>query len=432
MFLNRKKISLNNLVNLLFCILPISLTIGSLVVNINLSLFLILSIIYIKNNQLRLNFNYTNGILICFFIYIIFSTFLNVKSLGYEHVIKSIFLLRFLIFYLVIEILLINNILKLKNLFYACLVSVSFVCVDIITQYILGYNMLGFAPWEGRRTGIFTSEGIGGSYIQRFSLFAIFGSLLFFKKKKLLIFFISIVLACVAVFVASNKMSFLLINFSILILLLVGKNYRLIVASAFTASILISIFLIINDKGSSNVHPLKNQYKNFYRLLIATEKVVENNNLDSEKIEIKKRSINLFSHTRIYYTAIESWKNQPVIGNGHKSFRVKCKNVLHKRENLICSTHPHNYQLEILHNYGLIGFFLTLIFALSIIYKLFRSYLSLNKNEKFYLYLLPIGVTFLVEIWPLKSTGMLFTTWNGTIVWLIISLTSVFNLNKKY
>jgi hypothetical protein len=336
-------------------------------------------------------------------------------------------------FYLVVEILLINNVLKLKNLFYVCLVAVSFVSIDIIAQYILGYNLFGFIPWEGRIAGIFTSEGIGGSYIQRFSLFAIFGSLLFFKKKKLLIFFLLIVLVCLAVFVANNKMSFILINFSILILLLVGKNYRLIIASALLTSILISIFLIFNDKGSDDVRKLQDQYKNFYRSLITTETVVESDNLNSGETKIKiKKSINLYSHTRIYFTAIESWKNRLIIGNGHKSFRIKCKNVLHKKENLICSTHPHNYQLEILHDYGLIGFMLILIFVLIKIYKLFKSYLFMNSNEKFYLYLFPIGITFLIEIWPLKSTGMLFTTWNGTIVWLIISLTSIFSLNKKY
>ena len=180
MFLNKKKNSLNNLVNFLFYMLPVSFLIGSLVVNINLSLFLILSITLIQKNKLKFNFNYTNTLLICFFIYIIVATFLNIKVLDYEYLIKSIFLLRFLILYLVVEMLLTNNNLNLKYLFYSSLATVSFVSIDIITQYIFGYNLFGFMPWEGRIAGIFTSEGIGGSYIQKFSLFAIFGSLLFF------------------------------------------------------------------------------------------------------------------------------------------------------------------------------------------------------------------------------------------------------------
>ena len=157
-------------------------------------------------------------------------------------------------------------------------------------------------------------------------------------------------------------------------------------------------------------------------------------NIDLNKTEIKtieKKTINLYSHTRIYFTAIESWKNRLVLGNGHKSFRIICKNILQKKKNLACSTHPHNYHLEILHDYGLIGFVIILIFTLIKLYQLSRSYFSNNNNEKFKLFFLPISILFLIEIWPIKSTGMLLTTWNGTIVWLIISLTSIYTLSKK-
>jgi O-antigen ligase len=426
MFSNKKKNSLYNLINFLFYMLPVSFVIGSLVININLSLFLILSIAYIKKNKLRFNFNYTNVLLICFFIYIIFATLLNIKELDYEYLIKAIFLLRFLILYLVVEILLTSNHLKLKYLFYSSLITVSFVSIDIITQYILGYNLFGFMPWEGRIAGIFTSEGIGGSYIQKFSLFAIFGSLLFFQRNRSLIFFSLVVLVYLAIFVSSNKMSFILINTSILILLLFGKNYRSLTALAFATSVMISIFLILVDSS------MELKYKAFYKNIITTKTIEKNIDLNKTEIKtIEKKTINLYSHTRIYFTAIESWKNRLVLGNGHKSFRIICKNILQKKKNLACSTHPHNYHLEILHDYGLIGFVIILMFTLIKLYQLSRSYFSNNNNEKFKLFFLPISILFLIEIWPIKSTGMLLTTWNGTIVWLIISLTSIYTLSKK-
>ena len=47
------------------------------------------------------------------------------------------------------------------------------------------------------------------------------------------------------------------------------------------------------------------------------------------KLEVnEKTTINLYSHNRIYYTVVESWKNDPIIGGGYKSYRVKCKAVL--------------------------------------------------------------------------------------------------------
>ena len=150
------------------------------------------------------------------------------------------------------------------------------------------------------------------------------------------------------------------------------------------------------------------------------------------KLEVnEKTTINLYSHNRIYYTVVESWKNDPIIGGGYKSFRVKWKDVLHKKKNIICSTHPHNYHLEVLHDFGIIGFILISIFVFLKIYDAFKFHFSSSRNQNYDLYFIPITIIFLSEIWPLKSTGMLFTTWNGTIVWLIVSLTAIYELNKK-
>ena len=33
------------------------------------------------------------------------------------------------------------------------------------------------------------------------------------------------------------------------------------------------------------------------------------------------------------------------------------------------------------------------------------------------------------EVWPIKSTGDLFTSWNGAIVWLIVALSTIANSN---
>ena len=53
-----------------------------------------------------------------------------------------------------------------------------------------------------------------------------------------------------------------------------------------------------------------------------------------------------------------------------------------------------------------------------------------NKNYRPHaMYLIPIVITLLTEIWPIKSTGSLFTTWNGSIVWLIISFSTILNTN---
>jgi len=431
MFSNKKKISVNYLINLLFCFFPISLIIGSLIVNVNLFIFLILSFLYIKKNNYKTNLDYTKIILTCFFLFIIITTFINIKSLNYEYAIKSVFLLRFLILYIIVEILLINNCLNIKKFFITCLLCTAFVSIDIIYQYIFGYDLFGYEQWEGQISGLFYSEGIGGSYIQKLSLFAIFGSIFLFKENyKKYLLFLTILLILTATFVATNRMSFLLMIFTIFLLFLFDKKNRPVVGMSFLAFIITATILINFDKE------IKARYHHFYAKI--TGHYLEENNKEKnnevnidEKKKKKRIPINLVSHTRIFFTAYESWKNKPILGNGYKSFRIKCKDVLHKRKNITCSTHPHNYHLEALHDTGIIGFILLSMFVFLRLYKAFKSHFSSSRNKNYDYYFIPITILFISEIWPLKSSGMLFTTWNGTMVWLIIALTSIYELNKK-
>jgi len=431
MFTN-KKISTVYLTNLSFCFFPISLIIGSPVVNLNLLVFLILSFFHVKKNNYKFKINYANLTLTCFFLFVILSTIINIKSLNYEYALKSVFLLRFLFLYIIVEILLINKSLDLKKFFITCLLCTAFVSLDIIYQFIFGYDIFGYPQHDGQIAGPFYSEGVGGSYVQRFSLFSIFGSLFFFKEKyKKYFLFVIILLISLAVFIATNRMSVLLIIFSIFLLIIFYKKNRLTVVLSFM-TFLLGVLLLFNYNEEINA-----RYVIFYEKIIK-EKGIQYGEEDAAtgewkaKLEVnEKTTINLYSHNRIYYTVVESWKNDPIIGGGYKSFRVKCKDVLHKKKNIICSTHPHNYHLEVLHDFGIIGFILISIFVFLKIYDAFKFHFSSSRNQNYDLYFIPITIIFLSEIWPLKSTGMLFTTWNGTIVWLIVSLTAIYELNKK-
>ena len=43
--------------------------------------------------------------------------------------------------------------------------------------------------------------------------------------------------------------------------------------------------------------------------------------------------------------------------------------------------------------------------------------------------LAPLFILFFVEVWPIKSTGSFFSTWNATFFWLIVSM--IFNSQYK-
>ena len=154
-----KNLSLERITNIIFCLFPLSFILGSLIIHLNLYLFLILSVIYIKKKNYKFNLSYTSNILICFFLFIIISSLINIESIKYDFFLKSILLFRFAILYLVLEVLLINNKINLKNFFISSLVCSSFVSFDIIFQYIFGHDLFGYGPDAGGRlTAVFGEE----------------------------------------------------------------------------------------------------------------------------------------------------------------------------------------------------------------------------------------------------------------------------------
>ena len=114
------------------------------------------------------------------------------------------------------------------------------------------------------------------------------------------------------------------------------------------------------------------------------------------------------SHVKEFYSGYITWKSNKFFGGGAKTFRYNCPKVYHS-----CNTHPHNYYLEILTDLGIIGFFLIISFSILIIYK---SFLLRNPI------LSPFLFIFIGEIFPFKSTGSFFTTFNATFIFLMISI----------
>ena len=123
-------------------------------------------------------------------------------------------------------------------------------------------------------------------------------------------------------------------------------------------------------------------------------------------------------HGKIYLTVIKSFSESKLIGNGPKSFRFKCSKF--KSDKTACSSHPHNYHLEILHDSGIIGFSLLSLFVILFLFQKYKNLrFSLNHLDKIIISLLVLN--FLIEVFPLKSTGSLFSTWTGTILWTSIA-----------
>ena len=122
---------------------------------------------------------------------------------------------------------------------------------------------------------------------------------------------------------------------------------------------------------------------------------------------------------------MDVWGKKPIIGSGIKSFYKECINLeIEKGLEIDCNSHPHNVYLEILVSLGLVGLFLMIIvlyyifhiYCTKCFYK-FKKFDDAKKNVFFFSLL-----TLLVELFPIKSTGSIFSTLNATFIFLMIAL----------
>ena len=198
--LKKQSIKKISIVELLFYILPVSFIAGNLVVTINILLFLIFSFILIKKENLSYRFNNKNWLLIIFFSYLFILTlgqFNNYdvwiqnamdafadepaeknllpiwhrENLTLENhpIFKSFILIRFVLLIFVVDTLFYHKIISLKKFFFSSLICTSFVSLDIIFQYIFGFDVFGMSSNGRYHSGPFGDELVAGGYLQTFS-----------------------------------------------------------------------------------------------------------------------------------------------------------------------------------------------------------------------------------------------------------------------
>lgn len=401
-------------------------------ININLLFFIFFGINYIIFNKLKISLNIKNISLFLFFLLNIFNSLLNLELIGLQNFLKSILLIKFFLFYIILDTLFKHNKIKLKYFFYIILFLSVFISLDMILQFTFGKNLIGYQIHDGRIGGMFGAEAIGGAFLQKLFIPSLIGIIFFIQhiKKYNLLFQVLIFISILtAIFISSNRISFILIIFLIPFIILLFKNFRK--SLILSLVIIIPIFYYIFQNNSE----INKRYIKFFIVVHKYVAIDNTTNTSEEKINLEtgSKSINekfYSDHAKIYYTALKSIKENILFGNGLKSFRYNCNKFL-TEENTLCSTHPHNYHLEILHDTGLVGFFLLTIFVFSLLWKTMIKIKNKNLNHQEKLILALLVINLLIEIFPIKSTGSFFTTWNGTLIWITISLVNYIIYEKK-
>jgi O-antigen ligase len=404
-------------INFLFSLIPLSFIAGNLILNLNIIILIILTLIFYKIDVFRIKINYIDKIILVFFIYTLIIAFVSTidsystesNSKDFTILIKTFAFLRYLLFYFIIRHLINKNIINFKIFFMSCSACVVFVCLDLIAQFYFGKDIFGYEPIHPRRmSGPFGDELIAGSYLQRFSLFLFFLFPIFWKWKnekllKILIVFL-IFLVLLASILAGNRMPFILLILSIILIILFEKPLRKYLIPFI---LFFSIIFSTTYKFNSDV---KVHFDNFY---VKTNWIISS--LSNTSLNTNDKAFG--AHYKEFYAGYETWKQNKFFGKGIKSFKRNCSKKI-----INCGPHPHNYYLEILAELGLMGFLLLSLIFLSVLYEsLFKKYF-LQSNLKFNYRITPFIFLFFVEIFPLKTTGSFFTTGNASFVFMLVAI----------
>ena len=150
------------------------------------------------------------------------------------------------------------------------------------------------------------------------------------------------------------------------------------------------------------------------------------------KIDFSNKNFRPFTteHVEIFETSKEMFLNNKASGVGPNNFRKLCSKKEYKLDRRFsCSTHPHNFYIQLLAECGLLSF---LIFCY-IYFSSFRYYFikTFNKynNKKYKDSFILCLVSFSSNFWPLVTSGNFFNNWINMIMYLPLGFL-IYNYSK--
>lgn len=384
-------------------VIPIFYVLGSPFINLCTIVF---SLIFLVDSFNKKNWSWIKEKWVIFFlifwIYNIINSFFAIETL--KSLKSSFFYIRFLLFALCIYYLGFKY-LSLKKVLFFWSIIISFISLDIYVQYFFGYDFFGYkAIHIPRYSGPFGSELVAGAYLSRLIPLIIPLFLLYFFNFK----FIYKILICgltlslfFSVMLTGERASFLFIlAFLFLYIFFVfRKNISILIK--------LSIIITLITGILANVPEVKKRYSDFYNII---------------------QNFTESSYGKLYSSAFQLWELNKISGVGFKNFRVNCDievSDISNNNHPLCSTHPHNFYLEILSETGIIGLIIYSIFLFHLFTKIFRKF-KINKNYLSYFQISPI-LCMILLIWPILSAGSFYTSWNGSFFWLYLGLALKFN-----
>ena len=410
----------------LFSILPITLILGNFAINLNILIIDLFALYFCFKIK---NWNWTREkffkLLIIFYLFLIINSLVSYYFSSHATnagLIRSITFIKFVLFAYSFRILITNS-----KIFEKIMISWSFiigiVIFDIFFESIFGHNIIGnVSPDHTRIISFFKDEIVVGALILCFG----FIIATYYLNKDLdinfkFLFNLFLILIPLSIFLTGERSNFIksTIIFCFIIffinekkLLFNKKNY------------LIFLFIAFSSLMFFNQNIFIKQTEFFKRLLITN-----NNNddlIEGNSIFNKFQNIKYFAH---YDVSLKIFREYPLFGVANKNFRHECHNKKYfdnriKLTEVRCNTHPHQIHFELLSEHGIVGYIFFFYMMFVGLKKFFNNSL-ITKNIFHY----SAGVYLIVFFIPVIPSGSFFSTFNGTLFWLIFALANA-DINK--
>ena len=358
---------------------------------------------------------FNNKPLIIFFIFCIYCILLSIfvaedMMLSFE---SSLFYFRIGVFSCFIWYLIDKDKSILTYFYYALVLCFSALVIDGYIQYFTGENLLGLKISNTRVSSFFRDELIIGSYLSRLFplLFALF---LIKKKQKYEIYFIGLlfILVDVLIFISGERSAFFFLNLSTVFIIILIKEYQKFRLLTFIIAIICVLILSLNS-SKLNDRMFKGPAEDIGLIKSSKEAVIFS-----------------LQHDSLIRTAYNMFKDQPIFGHGPKMFRLICKDEKYVVGNNPCSTHPHNFYIQLLAETGIIGFLFLFSALIYVIFTALRQFKSMILKQKRPLtdYQICLLAGILITVWPLTPNGNFFNNW----LMVVYSLPVGFYLQSIY
>ena len=368
---------------------------------------------YFKNN-----FFYFS---ILFYFYILIrSVFSETPILSLE---SSLFYFRFFLFAIAVWYLIDanKNLIKYFSIFF--LITFIIALIDGYYQFIFGINIFGIISPSERMSLLMNDKLMLGGYLSRLFPLLIGLIILNFNNKilNILLFSVLLILTDILVYITGERTALSLLLLSTVFILLLISKYKIVrlLTIILSISIMIIISLTNDDVRKRNIDTTLNQVG-----------IGENS-----------KQIYIFSHIHQshFISAYKMFIDNPLFGQGPKTFRNLCSEEKFNHDVYSCATHPHNTYMQLLSETGLVGtiiVFSGFMYLIYIILKYIYFFLFFFQERNLNDYQICLIACFLLTLWPVVPTNSFFNNWVSIVYYLPVGfyLHSIYsNKNdKKY